>query len=87
MKANYEMMERGIPAMIFNLGGARVSVSDGENGILVDPPTVEQLALNIRRFVEDEDLRFRLHTKAKNTTCELASLEKRYKTYLDLIDL
>jgi glycosyltransferase involved in cell wall biosynthesis len=55
-----EAMACELPVITTRAGALPELVSDGENGILVEPGDVAALAASIRRLIEDEDLRRRM---------------------------
>jgi len=52
-----EAMSVGVPVIATRVGGIPDVVKDGETGLLVEPGRVDELAISIRRLIEDDDLR------------------------------
>ena len=52
-----DAMDRALPIVATRVGGLPEIVKDGENGILIDPQSPDQLAAAILRFYDDPDLR------------------------------
>ncbi len=55
-----EAMSAGCPVVATRVGGVNEVVRDGTTGFLVDPRNVEQLAVALRRLVEDGEMRKRM---------------------------
>jgi glycosyltransferase involved in cell wall biosynthesis len=52
-----DAMDRALPIIASRVGGLPEIVKDGENGILIDPRSPDQLEQSILRLYEDPDLR------------------------------
>jgi glycosyltransferase involved in cell wall biosynthesis len=72
-----EALAVGTPAIATSVGGVPEIVTDGENGLLVEPGDPAALADAIRRFLGDADLRARL-TDAAAPSAERFSPERIY---------
>ncbi len=59
-----EAMAMGLPVIASAIGGVPELIADGENGLLVAPRDVHQLARSIARLLDDEDLAARLGARA-----------------------
>jgi len=59
-----EALAVGTPVIATRTGGVAEVVSDGENGLVVEPEDVDALAAAIARFFEDADLAARLRSNA-----------------------
>ena len=62
--ATAEAMAMQIPVVVSGIGGLREMVSDGENGIHVEPGSVQQLADALQRLAVDPSLRRRMGSSA-----------------------
>ena len=60
-----EAMSAGRPVIASNIGGLPDIISDGKNGILVEPGDVEALRAALARVLADSALRSRLRAAAK----------------------
>ncbi len=60
-----EAMTFGKPVICSQYAGARELVSDGENGFVVDPRSVEALANSMRKFIEDQSLITRFGARSR----------------------
>ena len=60
-----EYMSQGRPVVATNNGGQREYITDGVNGLLVEPGNAAQLAEALRRLINDAPLRQRLGRQAK----------------------
>ena len=59
-----EAMAMGLPVIASAVGGIPELITDGENGLLVAPQDVRQLARSIARLLDDESLAARLGARA-----------------------
>lgn len=62
-----EAMASGLPIVASRSGGIPYLVHDGENGLLVEPGNVEELAGAIERVLENRDMRAELVTSGNKT--------------------
>jgi glycosyltransferase involved in cell wall biosynthesis len=60
-----ESMVAGLPAVAANAGGIPEMVISGESGMLSPVGDVSALAWNLRRILEDDELRVRMGEAAK----------------------
>jgi glycosyltransferase involved in cell wall biosynthesis len=65
-----EAMATALPVVAFRVGGVAEHVQDGEHGLLVPAGDVAALAERILRLVEDEPLRLRLGSAARERSEE-----------------
>lgn len=84
-----EYMSQGRPVVSTNNGGQREYITDGVNGLLVEPGNDDQLAEALQRLITDATLRQRLGAQAKadfddhmNYEHFYAQLSKIYETPL-----
>jgi glycosyltransferase involved in cell wall biosynthesis len=68
--AMLEAMAWGLAPVVSAVGGIPEVVTDGDNGLLVDPGDVPQLARAIRRLVDDPGLVSRLGAAARTSAAE-----------------
>ncbi|TET11793.1 glycosyltransferase, partial [Candidatus Aerophobetes bacterium] len=52
-----EAMSVGVPVIATRVGGVPDVIKDGETGLLVEPGRVEELAISIKKLIEDDNLR------------------------------
>jgi glycosyltransferase involved in cell wall biosynthesis len=62
--ATAEAMAMQVPVVVSGVGGLREMVSDGVNGIHVEPGNVQQLADALQRLAVDPSLRRRMGSSA-----------------------
>ncbi len=55
-----EAMRAGLPVIASRVGGVPESVIDGQNGFLVEPSDLSQLAVSVKRLIDDPLLRMRM---------------------------
>jgi len=58
---------KGKPIIATNIGGFRAIISNGENGLLVEPKNSDQLAEAIIKILKNENLKRKLENGAKKT--------------------
>jgi glycosyltransferase involved in cell wall biosynthesis len=80
-----EALAVGTPAIATSVGGVPEIVTDGENGLLVEPGDPAALAEAIRRFLGDADLRARL-TAAAAPSAERFSPERIYGQLEEILE-
>lgn len=66
-----EAMARGLPVVTTAVGGLPDLIDHGENGLLVQPRTVDNVVEQVDRLKDDPDLRRRLATAGVETAAEL----------------
>ena len=66
----FEYMAAARPIVASRLGQIADIITDGENGLLVEPGDADALARAIERLAKDESLRGRLGTEARRTVIE-----------------
>jgi glycosyltransferase involved in cell wall biosynthesis len=72
-----EAMAMQVPVVATRVAGIPSLIRDGENGLLVDAGSAEQLATAIRRLADDRDLRSRLAESARATIEQSYSFQRR----------
>jgi len=72
------------PVVATSVGGTPEAVVDGENGFLVEPRNVRQLAGRLRTLAVDLELRQRLGTAGRRTVETLFSAEKMVRSTEEL---
>jgi glycosyltransferase involved in cell wall biosynthesis len=83
-----EALAVGTPVLATSTGGVAEVLRDGENGLLVPPGAVEELADAIRRFASDGGLRDRLRLGAAPSVAEYTPervFERLEQTLLDVV--
>jgi glycosyltransferase involved in cell wall biosynthesis len=75
-QALLESMALGVPVITTRAGGNSDLIRDGENGYLFDDDNVDELAGKIRWVMENNELRDRIVSNAKNTALEDFSIER-----------
>jgi len=65
-----EAMASGVPVVASNIGGLRDIIEDGVNGILVPPGQPLEIALAVRRLLEDDDAYRRIAENAAEYASE-----------------
>ena len=83
--AMLEAMAIGLPTVCTDcpIGGARATIEDGENGLLVSVGDVEALYKAIKRIIEEDGLAEKLSVNAAKLRDEL-SLEKTARKWMEL---
>jgi len=85
-----EAQASGTPAIVFNSPGLREAVRHGETGFIVPFGEVENIAVLMRKLVEDRDLRERLSSNARMWAekFRIDQLRKEfYETFLKQVSL
>jgi len=75
-----EGMSCGLPCIATRVSGSEDIISDGANGLLVEPEQPQELAVALRRIIEETDLALRLAKAGRATVLhdyELDSVIKR----------
>ncbi len=84
-----EAMACGLPCVATRVSGSEDIISDGLNGLLVEPVQPAQMAQALRRIIEDTELAQRLGPEARATVvreCQLIHVVKRFHDlYRDLL--
>ncbi|MDQ8205557.1 glycosyltransferase family 4 protein [Pelagicoccus sp. SDUM812003] len=60
-----EAAAHGLPIVAHKVGGVAEAVSDGENGILVEPENLNQLSEAFAQLIQDRELRLRMGRNGK----------------------
>ena len=81
-----EAMRAGLPVVASNVGGVGESVTDGENGFLVEAGDVEGLAGAIGRMIADGSARKRLGRAARLTYEERFAFERTLEQTASIYD-
>ena len=80
-----DAMAMGKPVVASNVNGTRDYVEDGVDALLVEPADVSALAQQIRRVMEDDELRRRLSVGAR-AKAESLSLQKTMRALLRMCE-
>lgn len=62
-----EAMAWELPVIVTPVGGIAEIVTDGDNGLLIEPGNVEQLSAAMQTLITNQDLRLSLRTKARKS--------------------
>ena len=62
-----EAMAWGLPVIVTPVGGISEIVSDGENGLLVEPSNIEQLSDAMKSLIANEELRISLGDRGRKS--------------------
>jgi glycosyltransferase involved in cell wall biosynthesis len=81
---NLEAQACGLPVVASRIGGIPEYVLDGRTGLLFEPGDAEELARQVRRLIDDPQLRRTLSTAARAWALERFSPEARLPEWLDL---
>jgi glycosyltransferase involved in cell wall biosynthesis len=76
-------MDRALPIVASRVGGLPEIVGDGENGILIDPRSPDQLEHAILRLYDDPDLRRAMGARGREFSRDFTA-EAMAAKYLDL---
>ena len=71
-----EAMQAGLPIAATNVGGNSELITDGQEGLLVEPQNSEALAQAINKLINDKNLRQNLGSNAKQKAINEFSLKK-----------
>lgn len=80
-----EYMACGKPVIGPRLGELRQTISDGEDGILVEPGDVASLAAAIRRLQADPAMRAQMGTAARNRMVQEGSWERQVRRTVEAL--
>ncbi len=78
-----DAMDRALPVIASRVGGLPEIVSDGENGILIDPRSPDQLEQAILRLYDDPDLRRAMGARGREFSRDFTT-EAMAASYLEL---
>jgi glycosyltransferase involved in cell wall biosynthesis len=81
-----EAMALEVPVVATRIAGVPQVVHDGDNGLLVDPGSIDQMVQALRRLTADQDLRARLAAEARKTIEESFSFEQRMRKIAKIYD-
>jgi glycosyltransferase involved in cell wall biosynthesis len=79
-----EAMACGLPPVATRIGGVEDIVTDGENGVLVEPGDAASLATGLRRLLADKDLSLAIAARAGQSIHDLYSIDSVLPKYLAL---
>jgi glycosyltransferase involved in cell wall biosynthesis len=79
-----EGMACGLPCVATRVSGSEDIISEGVNGLLVEPEQPDEMALAIRRTIEDADLALRLGREARRTITREYQLDTTVDRWLRL---
>ena len=84
--ATIEAMACGLTVVVTRSGGPEEIVSDGENGLLVDVASPPQIAAALERVTNDQPLRERLESGARETVISKFSMDAMMRAYEKIYD-
>lgn len=79
-----EAMLAEIPVVATKVGALPKIIQNGENGILIEPRSPQQIADAITKLLNNESLRKKLAEQGKKTVIEKFNLQKMIQQYEDL---
>ena len=79
-----EAMAAGKPVIATRVGEAPFMISDGEDGVLVEPRDVEGMECAIAKLVDDPGLRHRLGKAAARKAAEKFSVDRMTRAYEEI---
>ena len=79
-----EAMACGLPIVATRVGGLPDLVSDGANGVLVEPGQPDQLVDALRRLLSAPELRRGMQEKSYQLTVERYDMERHVKRLIDI---
>ena len=74
-----EAMQAGLPIIATNVGGIPEMITDGKNGLLVNPEKPKELAQRIKLLIEDNQLRESLKQQAQADANSEFTIDKMIK--------
>lgn len=74
-----EAMKAGLPIISTDVGAIPEIITDGKNGLLVEPKKPEQLVEKIKYLIDNTDIAKKLGEQAKKDVAEKFSLERMLK--------
>ncbi len=81
-----EAMALEAPVLATRINGVPSLIRDGENGLLVEPGSVDSLAAGLRQLLADEPLRRRLSAAARQTIEQSFSFQERMEKIAKIYD-
>ncbi len=81
-----EAMALGIPVAATRIAGVPLLVQDGQNGLMVEPGSMEELANALGRLLSDPDLRTKLGREARATVEARYSFDRRMEKVRQVLD-
>ncbi|MFC0233309.1 glycosyltransferase [Vagococcus entomophilus] len=82
-----EAMASGSPVVASDVGGIGEAVINGENGYLIQPEEVEELAESLKKILDDKILRkdFSIQARKKAEEFDFQKIGEEYKTLFDAL--
>jgi glycosyltransferase involved in cell wall biosynthesis len=84
--AGLEAMSCGTPVVAYDVGGISDWLRDGENGFLVEPGNITQLAERIQQLLQDKGLTHQLGENGRKMVRERFSPERHVKRLLQVYE-
>jgi trehalose synthase len=80
-----EAMVKGRAVVASEVGGLRRQITDGHNGLLVDPADLDNVRAALARLLDDPALRQELGNRARTGVLRRFTMERLAKDYLKVI--
>jgi len=80
-----EAMSCGKPVVASRIGGNTSAVADGDNGLLVEPGNVEQMAEKAQMIIQDSKLANRLSSSARKTILKGFGVDQMIGSTIELL--
>ncbi len=81
-----EAMAMEVPVVATPIGGVPRVIEHGQNGLLVEPGSAEELAAAMRRLSEEEGLCERLRQRGRHTVENRYSFRNRMRKVVSVFD-
>jgi glycosyltransferase involved in cell wall biosynthesis len=79
-----EAQARGVPPVVFDVGGLKEYIKNAETGFIIPPYDVDMMARFINDLKETPDMRAELGQNAREHALENLSIDRMMKEYMDL---
>jgi trehalose synthase len=80
-----EAMVKGRAVVASEVGGLRLQITDGHNGLLVDPADLDGVRAALARLLDDPALRQQLGERARTGVLERYTMRRLVEDYLKVI--
>ncbi len=81
-----EFMSQGVPVVTTDNGAQPEIITDGSDGLLVEPDNSSAFAKAIKKLVDDYDLRMRIGEKGRQTYRQKFSYDKFYREVMSVYE-
>jgi len=79
-----EAQARGVPPVVFDVGGLSDYIMDGETGVLIEPYDVHEMARRINEFKMNKTLREEMGIRAREHALKNLSIDRMMKEYMEV---